>query len=142
LKLEIVVKFGSVLSVVGKPSSELELPEFISQFSEQRCRRYWSLNGFSLLKIETNCKTWVWKEKSVEPSMCSCPSTSYTSLSMKQGNLFCFCYAEISQIMILHATCLVFLESSQWVGVDQIGFRLFGALVWKLWLLNHFLNEN
>ncbi len=24
-----------------------------------------------LLKIQTNCKNWVWKEKSVEPSMCS-----------------------------------------------------------------------
>jgi hypothetical protein len=25
---------------------------------------------FLLLKIQTNCKNWVWKEKSIEPSMC------------------------------------------------------------------------
>jgi hypothetical protein len=40
LKLKIVVEFGSVLGVVGKPSGELELAEFVSQSSEQRCRRY------------------------------------------------------------------------------------------------------
>jgi hypothetical protein len=38
----------------------------------------------------------------------------HASLSMKEGSLFCFvCHAEISQTMVLHATLLVSLESSQ-----------------------------
>jgi hypothetical protein len=32
------------------------------------------------LKIQTNCKTWVWKEKSVEPSMC------FTLLNLENFN--------------------------------------------------------
>jgi hypothetical protein len=44
------------------------------------------------------------------------------SLSMKQGNLFCFvCHIEISQTTALHAMLLMSLESSLWVG---------GALTW------------
>jgi hypothetical protein len=72
-------------------------------------------------------------------------------LSMKEGSLFCFvCHAEISQTTVLHATLLVSLESSQWVGVHWLGLRLFGAMVWKLliielfsqWKLNKMKTEN
>ncbi len=60
-------------------------------------------------------------------------SIGYTSLSMKQGNLFCFvCHADISQIMALHFAILVFLECSQWVGVQWVGFIMFQSTVEKL----------
>jgi hypothetical protein len=60
---------------------------------------------------------------------------------MKEGNLFCFilfCHAEISQIMMLHATLLVSLESSKWVGVHWLGLRLLEAMVWKLLIIEPF----
>jgi hypothetical protein len=54
------------LKALGKS----DLVEFISLFSELRCGRYF-FEWILLLEIQTNCKIWVWKEKSVEPSMCS-----------------------------------------------------------------------
>jgi hypothetical protein len=63
-KLKKLLEFGCVLGV-------LDLIEFISLFFELRCGWYWSLKKNLLLEIQTICKYWVWKEKSVEPSMCS-----------------------------------------------------------------------
>jgi hypothetical protein len=54
-------------------------------------------------------------------------------LSMKQGSLFC--HFVISQTMALHVMLLVFLGSSWWIGVHQLGLRLFGAMVWKLLII-------
>jgi len=61
-----------------------------------------------------------------------------------------FCNAEISQTMVLHVALLVSSESSRWVGVHQLGLRLFGGQVWKLmiiesfsqWTLNKIKTEN
>jgi len=73
------------------------------------------------------------------------------NLSMKQGSLFCFvCHVEIFQIIVLHIALLVSLESCQWVGVHWFGLRFFGAMVWKLliiepfspWKLNKIETEN
>jgi hypothetical protein len=62
---------------------------------------------------------------------------------MKQGNLFCFvCHTEISQITALHATLLVSSESSKWVGVHRLGWRLFGATVWILLIIESFSQWN
>ncbi len=33
--------------------------------------------------------------------------------------------------MVPHVVFLVFLESSPWIGVEHLGLRLFGAMVWK-----------
>ncbi len=72
-------------------------------------------------------------------------------LSTEQANLFCFVlHVEISQITALHATLLVSSKNSWWVGVHQVGLRLFGAMVWKLviiesffqWKLNNIKNRN
>jgi len=66
-------------------------------------------------------------------------------------SLFCFVsHAEISQTTALHGAPLVSLESSQWVGVHCLGLRLFGAVMWKLliiesffqWKLNKIETEN
>jgi hypothetical protein len=59
-------------------------------------------------------------------------------------------HTEISQTMVLHAALLVFLKSSGWAGVYRLGLRLFGAMVWKLliiepfsqWKLNKIATEN
>jgi hypothetical protein len=68
-KLKTVLKFGSVSWCCWKAFDESDLIEFISQFSKVKCGRYidfWV--GFCFKQI---VKNWVWKEKSVEPSMCS-----------------------------------------------------------------------
>ncbi len=51
--------------------------------------------------------------------------------------MFCFS-SELSWIMVLHATILVSLESSWWVRVQQLGLRLFGAMMWKLLIIEPF----
>jgi hypothetical protein len=67
-------------------------------------------------------------------------------LSMKEGSLFCLvCHAEISQTMVLLATLLVSLESSQWVGGAPTWFwfeTLWSYSVEAIDYWNHFLNEN
>ncbi len=55
-----------------------------------------------------------------------------------QGHCVCdalFCLAEISHTRVLHVTLLVFLKSSQWVGVHRFSLRLFGSTVWKLLII-------
>ncbi len=53
------------------------------------------------------------KNKYLHPTAYS-QCVTYTSLSMKQGSLFCFvCHVDISQIMALHFALLVFSECSQ-----------------------------
>jgi hypothetical protein len=54
----------------------------------------------------------------------------------KEVVLFCFiCHAEIFQTMVLHVVLLISSKSFQWVGVPQLGFRLFGAMLWKLLII-------
>ncbi len=49
---------------------------------------------------------------------------------MKQGSLFCFvCHTDSSQTTLLHVAFLVSMESSCWVRVQQLGLRLFEAMV-------------
>ncbi len=70
-------------------------------------------------------------------------SIGYTSLSMKQGSLFCFvCLANISQIMALHFALLVFSECSQWVEVHWVGFIMFQSTVEKLLNIEKKITEN
>ncbi len=58
------------------------------------------------------------------------------NLFMKQASLFCLvCHDDISQTTMFHATLLISSESFQWVGVHQLGLRLFGVLVWKLLII-------
>jgi hypothetical protein len=52
--------------------------------------------------------------------------------------LFCFAHAEISQTMVLFMLCSSETsESSGWMskGVQPLGLRMFGATVWKLYLI-------
>jgi hypothetical protein len=47
-----------------KALGELDLIEFVSQFSKLRCGRYSFFNGFNVFKqIQTNCKSWVWNNQ-------------------------------------------------------------------------------
>jgi hypothetical protein len=56
-----------------------------------------------------------------------------------ESKVICFvCHAEIFQIMALHVVLLVSSESSGWVGVHQLGLRLFGAMGWKLLIIEPF----
>jgi len=63
------------------------------------------------------------------------------------SKVVCFvCQAEISQITAFQVALLVFLESSVWIRVHQLGLGLFGAMVWKLLIIESFsqwkLNSN
>jgi hypothetical protein len=63
-------------------------------------------------------------------------------LSMKQCSLFCFvCQAEISQTTALHVTLLVSLEKQARMikgALTWFVLRLFGAMVWKLLIIEPF----
>ncbi len=60
-------------------------------------------------------------------------------LSVEQGSLFFFVlHVEISQITELHATLLVSSKNSWWVGVHWLVLRLFGAMVWKILIIESF----
>jgi len=56
--------------------------------------------------------------------------------------MFCFIlffHAEISQTMMFHATLFVFLKNLLWARVHQLGLKLFGAIMWKLLIIEpHF----
>ncbi len=82
-----------------------------------------------------------------EPALTSAPSTGcplllscewsstelifgFTLVTNSVGNRSC------------HALDIFKNLSMRWVGVHQLSLRLFGAMVWKLLLLNHFFNEN
>jgi hypothetical protein len=66
-----------------KAVDESDLIEFISQFSELRCERYWFLNGFCCWKFKQIAKKWVGKEKSAEASMRShCQISNFSILKM------------------------------------------------------------
>jgi hypothetical protein len=97
----------------------------------------WSLCGKVILQILHALKVWSWISFAIEMSFVYDICASY--LFMKRGSLFCFvCHVEISQTTALHAMLLVSLESSQWVGVHWLGLRLFGAMVWKLLIIESF----
>ncbi len=87
--------------------------EFISQFSELKCGRYWFLSWFCLLEIQTNYKkNWVWKEKKSvsEPSMCSHLDTGYTSCTqgfVHCSSIWCYCWC----VLFIHFGNLFFPPS-------------------------------
>ncbi len=63
----------------------------------------------------------------------------YTSIYEAWSSLFC--HAKISQTMTFHVVLLVSLERSWWVGMPWLGLKLFGAMVWKLFIIEPFFNE-
>jgi hypothetical protein len=63
-----VLEFGGCSWWFWKALGESDLIEFISQFSELMCGRYWFFSGFCCWKFKKIYKNWVWKEKSVEPT--------------------------------------------------------------------------
>jgi hypothetical protein len=76
-----------------KAFGESDLIEFISQFSELRCVCVWKIlicEWILFLEIQINCKNWVGKEKSVEPSKCShCRILKFSILKLwKIMNMF------------------------------------------------------
>jgi hypothetical protein len=80
---------GAFLLVLLESSLVMSnLIEFISQFSELRCRRYWVFEWILLVEIQSNYKNWVWKP--VELSMCShCQIAKFSILKMwKIKNVF------------------------------------------------------
>ncbi len=54
-----------------KALNELDFVEFISQIFKAKLWKILIFGWILWLEIQTNCKIWVWKEKSVKPSMCS-----------------------------------------------------------------------
>jgi hypothetical protein len=55
---------------------------------------------------------------------------------------FFVCHVEIYEIERSHATFLVSLESSQWVGVQGVGFMMLGGLMQKLVIIEPFFIKN
>jgi hypothetical protein len=56
-------------------------------------------------------------------------------LSMKQGSLLCFVTLRSSKPWHF---MLISSKSSQWVQVHWLNLRLFGAMVWKLLIIEPF----
>jgi len=55
--------------------------------------------------------------------------------------LFCFdCQRTISQTRVLPEVVLISLKSSWWGGVHRLGFRLFGATLWNLLIIEPILS--
>jgi hypothetical protein len=69
LKLKTVLELQNILGVVGKPLMNQINKVYVTIFKVKE----WKILIFEwilLLEIQTICKTWVWKEKLVEPSKC------------------------------------------------------------------------
>ncbi len=69
-KLKTVLEFGCVFGVVEK-SWRLRFNKVYFTIFGAKVWKILISKLILLLKIQTNCNKWVWKEKSVEPSMCS-----------------------------------------------------------------------
>ncbi len=65
------MEVGDVLGVVGKPFDKSDLIEFISQFSELSCERYWFLVNFVAGNSNKLKNLSLEGKISGEPSMCS-----------------------------------------------------------------------
>ncbi len=52
--------------------------------------------------------------------------------------LFLFSFLAFLNHGVLHATILASLESYWWIGVQQLGFRLFRTTMWKLLIIEPF----
>jgi hypothetical protein len=62
------------------------------------------------------------------------------NLSMKQGNLFCFVLSPWN-FPNHNASCCtfgIFGKLWGWIRVHELGFRLFGATMWKLLIIEPF----
>ncbi len=71
LKLTIVMEFGGCSRCCWKALREVDLIEFISQFSEVRCGRYWLLSGFFVAENSNKLQKLGLEGKISWPSMCS-----------------------------------------------------------------------
>jgi len=71
-------------------------------------------------------------------------SLKFRYLSMKEGCPFVlFIYhVRISQTTMYFATLLISLENLQWIGVQQLGFKIFWPMVEELLNIEHFFTKN
>jgi len=67
LKLKIVLEFWGLSWCCWKALSESDLIEFISQFSELRCERYWFVSGFCCWKFKKIAKIESGKKDQLSP---------------------------------------------------------------------------
>ncbi len=99
-KSRIVWEFQCVLGIIRKLSLSLDLIEFISQFSDLRCEKYWFFSGFCCWKFKQILKIGVWKGKSVD-HVCTCANgTCYTS-----GNYVCKIRTPSSAVFAQECCC-------------------------------------
>ncbi len=64
--LKIIKKFGHGFGIVGKPSMNRILWQWLRRKKlDLRSGRYWILSSICHKKIQINCKKWFWKEKLV-----------------------------------------------------------------------------
>jgi hypothetical protein len=70
LKLKLILEFWGVLGDIKKPWKLRFNRVYFTIFRGKG----WNTLIFELILLlenQTNCKNWVWKEKSINPSMCS-----------------------------------------------------------------------
>jgi hypothetical protein len=66
----------------------------------------------------------------------------YNQIYLWSNIVVLFFHAKIFQTMVFHAMLLVSSKSFQWVGVHQLGLKLFRTMVWKLLIIEPFSQWN
>ncbi len=82
IKTESCIGIWGCFLCCWKAFSKADLTEFISQFPELRCGRYWFLNGFCCWKFKQIAKNWGWKEKSWALNVFTLGPTAQATLSV------------------------------------------------------------
>jgi hypothetical protein len=88
--------------------------------------------------INMICITYILTKKS---NACTIIKSQHFSLQPIYiwSKVVCFiCHFEIFENIVFHATFLVSLENFPWIGVHKFSLKLFGAIVWKLMIIELF----
>jgi len=93
-----------------KALSESDVIEFISQFSEVRCGRYWFLSGVHCWKFKQIAKIGFGRKISGAFNVFTLPMAQATLVYL-WSKVVCFvCHVDISQIKVLHVVCSWYLQ--------------------------------
>ncbi len=98
--------------------------------------KVWKISIFEwilLLKIQTNCKNWVWKENfSWALNVFTLGPTIQVTLIYLLGKVICLFVVKISRSMHPLLVLFVGLGSPQWARVRWVGLIMFSHMVEKL----------
>jgi len=105
-----------------------------------RCGRYWFLSGVCCWKFKQIAKMGFGRKISWAFNVFTLPMAQATLVYLWSKVVYFVSHVDISQTktQVLHVVILISSETSWWVGVHRLGLRLFGAMVWKLLIIDSF----